>query len=167
MSLTFLETKLKDLLELRSQEFGHGLGNVDEALEAGLVVLLLHGLDRHLHHRAKQVSEMLLNAGVLRCFIRLFNVINKVAKFMGLLWLLLLTFIIGKILFIKLIKFLFVDEKVVAGSFHRGKPDLVGRVVQTCQQHLLDDVHVLLLLIEILIIRYEILKKNTIKKIDY
>ena len=84
MSLTFLETKLKDLLELRSQEFGHGLGNVDEALEAGLVVLLLHGLDRHLHHRAKQVSEMLLNAGVLRCFIRLFNVINKVAKFMGL-----------------------------------------------------------------------------------
>ena len=55
------------------------------------------------------------------------------------------------------------DEKVVAGSFHRGKPDLVGRVVQTCQQHLLDDVHVLLLLIEILIVRYEILKKIQIK----
>ena len=55
------------------------------------------------------------------------------------------------------------DEKVVAGSFHRGKPDLVGRVVQTCQQHLLDDVHVLLLLIEILIVKICLKKKIQIK----
>ena len=40
-----LETELEYLLQLRSQVLGHGLSDVNDGLQTGVVILLLHTLE--------------------------------------------------------------------------------------------------------------------------
>ena len=53
---------------------------------------------------------------------------------------------------------LLVEQEVVSGGLDGGEPDLVGRVGQTGQQHLLDHVDVLLLLVATRLFIYYSLK---------